>query len=147
VEVAIRAASHRRGAKVLERLLRAPAGFEPTVACDCGQLARFHQMRAKRVLTLLGPITIERPYYVCPHCHAGRSPLDRELDVEGVVCSPGVRRMMAVVGSEGSFQQSRQELALLAGMEVPAKAVERHAEAIGADIEVREQAVIQQAGQ
>src|SRR6202030_1391111 len=123
-------------AKVLEHLLSAPAGLDLTVACDCGCQARFHQMRAKQLLTVLGPITIERPYYVCPHCHAGRSPRDGELDVEGVACSPGVRRMMAVVGSEASFQQSREQLELLAGIAVPAKAVERHAEAIGVDIEI-----------
>jgi hypothetical protein len=147
VEMATRAASHQLGAKVLERLLSAPAEFELTVACDCGHPARFHQMRTKQVLTVLGWIAIERPYYVCPHCHAGRSPRDRELDVEGVACSPGVRRMMAVVGSEASFQQGREHLDLLAGIEVPTKAVERHAEAIGADIEAREQAAIQQAKQ
>ena len=147
VEMATRAASHRLGSKVLEGLLSAPAGFELTVACDCGHQARFHQTRAKQVLTVLGPITIERPYYVCPHCHAGRSPRDRELDVAGVTCSPGVRRMMAVVGSEASFEQSREQLELLAGIEVPAKAVERHAEAVGADIEAHEQAAIQHAKQ
>jgi hypothetical protein len=147
VEMATRAASHHLGAKVLQHLLSPPAEFELGVACECGSQARFHQMRAKQVLTVLGPITIERPYYVCPRCHAGCSPRDRELDVEGVACSPGVRRMMAVVGSEASFQQSREQLELLAGIEVPAKAVERHAEAIGVDIETREQAAIQQAKQ
>lgn len=145
--MATRAASHRVGAKVLEHLLSAPADLELTATCDCGGQARFHQMRTKKVLTVLGPITIERPYYVCPHCHSGCSPRDRELDVEGVACSPGVRRMMAAVGSEMSFQQSRDHLELLAGIEVPAKAVERHAEAIGIDIEVRQQAAIQQAKQ
>lgn len=145
--MATRAASHHLGAKMLERLLSAPAAVELTVACECGHQARFHQLRAKQVLTVLGSITIERPYYVCPHCHAGRSPRDRELDVEGVACSPGVRRMLAVVGSEASFQQGREQLELLAGIEVPAKAVERHAEAIGADIETREQAAIRQAKQ
>jgi hypothetical protein len=147
VEMATRAASHQLGAKVLERLLSAPAECQLPVACDCGHAARFHQMRPKQVLTVLGPITIERPYYVCPHCHAGRSPRDRELDVEGVSCSPGVRRMMAVVGSEASFEQSREQLELLAGIKVPAKAVERHAESIGADIETGEQVAIQQAKQ
>jgi hypothetical protein len=147
VEMATRAASHQLGAQVLERLLSAPAEFELTVVCDCGQAARFHQMRAKQVMTVLGPITIERPYYLCPHCRAGSSPRDRELDVEGVSCSPGVRRMMAVVGSELSFEQSREQMQLLAGIEVPAKAVERQAESIGADIERREQVEIQRAKQ
>lgn len=147
VEMATRAASHQLGAKLLQGLLSRPAGLERTVRCDCGQQARFHQLRPKQVMTVLGPIAIERPYYVCPHCHRGCSPRDRELDVEGVACSPGVRRMMAVVGSESSFEQSREQLELLAGIDVPAKAVERHAEAIGADIESREQTGIQRAKQ
>ena len=47
--------------------------------------------------------------------------------------------MMALVGAETSFDKGREQLALLAGIEVTAKAVERHAEAIGADIAAREQ--------
>ena len=48
--------------------------------------------------------------------------------------SPGVRRMMATVGSETSFERGRAQLELLAGIDVTAKAVERQAEAIGDDI-------------
>jgi hypothetical protein len=48
--------------------------------------------------------------------------------------------MMASVGSETSFESGRQHLHVLAGLEVTTKAVERHAEAIGADIAGREQA-------
>jgi len=47
--------------------------------------------------------------------------------------------MMAVVGSETSFDRGREQLELLAGLEVTAKAVERHAEAIGTEIARREQ--------
>lgn len=139
VEMATRSAAHQLGAKVLERLLSAPEEFAPSIACACGQWARFHQMRPKRLLTALGPITIERPYYLCPHCHQGQSPRDGELDVVGTEYSPGVRRMIAVVGSETSFECGRQQLELLAGLEVTAKAVERQAEAIGEDIVRKEQ--------
>ena len=48
--------------------------------------------------------------------------------------------MMAAVGSETSFGNGRQQLRLLAGLEVTTKAVERQAEAIGNDIVGREQA-------
>ena len=58
----------------------------------------------------------------------------------GTECSPGVRRMMASVGSETSFDNGRQQLLLLAGLEFTTKAVERHTEAIGTDIVRREQA-------
>jgi Uncharacterised protein family (UPF0236) len=147
IEMATRAATHQMGAKMLEKLLSAPGECEPTVACDCGQQARFHEMRPKQILTVLGPITIERPYYLCPHCHQGQSPRDSELDVKGTEYSPGVRRMMAVVGSETSFEQGREELELLAGLKVTTKAVERQAEAIGADIAKKEQAQSKRAKQ
>ena len=89
----------------------------------------------------------ERAYYVCPHCRQGQSPHDAELDVVRTACSPGVCRMMALVGSETSFQQDREQPEVLAGLEVTAQAVERQAEALGADIAGREQVEIQRAKQ
>ncbi len=65
----------------------------------------------------------------------------------GTGYSPGVRRMMAMVGSDASFEQGREQLELLAGIEVTVKAVERNAEAIGNDIEACEQAEIRRAKQ
>jgi len=124
---------------MLERLLSVPSECEPAVPCVCGQQARFHEIRPKQILTVLGPITIKRPYYLCPHCHQGQSPRDSELDVKGTEYSPGVRRMTAVIGSETSFQHGREQLELLAGLQVTAKAVERQAEAIGSDIAEKEQ--------
>lgn len=145
--MALRAAMHRAGAAALTELLRTTAPVEMAVSCRCGHPARYHQMRPKQLLTVLGRLEIERAYYVCPHCHQGQSPRDRELDVEGTQCSPGVRRMMALAGSEASFDTAREQLELLAGLEVTAKSVERHAEAIGADIAAREQAEIRRAKQ
>ena len=53
--------------------------------------------------------------------------------------------MQAVVGHEAPFDQGRQQMKLLADLEVTTKAVERTAEAIGEDIAAREQAEIQRA--
>lgn len=79
---------------------------------------------------------------------AGRVFLERkEADVEGVACSPGVRWMMAVVGSDTSFEQGREQLWLRVGVAVTAKAVERHAETIGAGIEACKQEEIRRAKQ
>lgn len=145
--MATRAATHQLGAKMLEKLLSESTEFEQAVPCDCGQRARFHELRPKQIFTVLGPITIQRPYYLCLHCHQGRSPRDSELDVQGTEYSPGVRRMMAVVGSETSFEHGREELELLAGLHVTTKAVERQAEAIGADIAQQEEAQTKHAKQ
>jgi Uncharacterised protein family (UPF0236) len=145
LEMAVRSTMHRAGASVIEKLLNAHPQAESAMACRCGHQARFHQMRPKQILTALGRIRIERPYYVCTHCHQGQSPRDRQLDVEGTEYSPAVRRMIAIVGSEGSFEQGRQQLADLAGLEVTTKAVERQAEAVGADIANGEQSHIESA--
>jgi hypothetical protein len=147
VEMAVRAAMHRAGAAALAELLWTPAPAQTTVPCPCGHSAHYHQMRPKQLLTVMGHLEIERAYYVCPQCHQGQSPRDRELDMQGTECSPGVRRMMALVGSQTSFEHGREELALLAGLEVTAKAVERHAEAIGDDIAASERAEIHRAKQ
>jgi len=138
----VRGSMHRAGAEILGRLLSQSSGESGQTPCACGHAAHYHDTRPKQLLTALGPVRFQRSYYVCPRCHQGQSPRDRELDVEGVSCSPGVRRMLAVVGSESSFDQGREQLELLAGIEVTAKAVERHAEVVGADIEACQQSEI-----
>lgn len=147
VEMATRAALHRAGAAVLEELLAAQGEGPRQVPCGCGQSAHYHGRRKKQLVTVLGRVETERPYYVCPACHQGQSPRDGELDVEGTESSPGVRRMMALVGSESPFAQGREQLQLLAGLEVTTKAVERQAEALGADIAAQEQEEIRRAVQ
>jgi hypothetical protein len=86
------------------------------------------------VLTAVGEVEVLRPYYLCPRCHTGQFPADVELDIENTETSPGVRRMQAVVGQDVPFDHGRQQLKLLAHLEVTTKSVERTAEAIGADI-------------
>lgn len=147
VEIAVRRSMHRAGAAAVSRLLADTSGQPQRRPCSCGAAAAFHSIRPKRLLTVLGPVTFERAYYVCAGCHQGQSPRDRELEVEGCEFSPGVRRMMALVGGESSFDQGREQLELLAGLEVTAKAVERQAEAIGADVEACEQNHIHRAKQ
>ena len=146
-EMAVRAALHRAGAAALSQLLQFPAPSEEqrSVPCPCGQPAHYHQLRTKPVLTAVGPVQVSRPYYWCPNCHAGQFPADVELDIENTEFSPGVRRMQALVGQEAPFDHGREQMKVLAGLEVTAKSVERTAEAIGADIAQREQGEIQKA--
>jgi len=99
------------------------------------------------VLSVVGQMEVLRPYYLCPHCHAGQFPADVELDIENTEFSPGVRRMQAVVGQESPFDHGPQQMKLLADLEVTTKAVERTAEAIGENIAAGEQEEIQRAVQ
>ena len=145
--MATRAAMHRAGAALLSQLLSGSESAEPAVPCRCGHQTRHHDTRPRQLLTVVGGVRFQRAYYLCPHCRQGQSLRDRELDVVGAAPSPGVRRMMAVVGRETSFEQGREQLRLLAGLEVRTKAVERHAEALGAGIAAREQVGIRPAKQ
>lgn len=147
IETATRAAMHRAGAGALKHLLQESGPVPARVACQCGQSARYREKRSRNLLTAVGPVRFERAYYACDSCHRGQSPRDRELDVLETEYSPGVRRMMAVVGSDASFDRGREQMELLAGLAVTRKAVERHAEAIGNDIARREQTEIQRAVQ
>ncbi len=56
-----------------------------------------------------------------------------------------MRRMQALVGQDAPFDQGREQMKLLAGLEVTAKSVERTAEGIGEDIARREREEIEKA--
>ena len=62
---------------------------------------------------MVGKVEVSRPYYLCPHCHAGQFPADVELDIENRGFSPGVRRMQAIVGQDAAFDHGRQLMKLL----------------------------------
>ena len=147
VEMAMRAALHRAGAAALTELLRFPAPHneQRTLPCGCGRPAHYRELRTKPVLTAVGPVEVSRPYYWCPDCHTGQFPADVELDIENTGFSPGVRRMQALVGQEAPFDHGREQMKVLAGLEVTAKSVERTAEMIGADIAQREREEIPKA--
>jgi len=123
----------------------APVADQRQLPCRCGHHAQYQEIRSKPTLTIVGPVRIARPYYLCSQCHLGQFPVDVELDIENTEFSPGVRRMQALVGQEAPFDHGREQMQLLAGLEVTTKSVERTAEAIGADIAQREQGEIQKA--
>jgi hypothetical protein len=149
IEMAVRSAMHQAGAAALTELLQfaAPAADQRILPCSCGHQASYRELRSRPVLTAVGKVTVSRPYYLCSHCHTGQFPADTELDIENTELSPGVRRMQAMVGQEVPFEHGRQQMKLLADLDVTTKAVERTAEAIGEDIAAREQDEIQRAMQ
>jgi hypothetical protein len=148
VEMAVRVAMHHAGSAALTELLQFAAPTtkeERVIACPCGQRAHYREQRSKPVLTVVGPVQVWRPYYLCPDCHQGQFPADVELDIENTEFSPGVRRMHALVGQQAPFDHGREQMKVLAGLEVTTKSVERIAEAIGEDIAQHEREQIQKA--
>src|SRR5450759_5211955 len=107
--MAVRSAMHHAGATALSELLQfpAPAAEQRSLPCACGRRAHYREIRSQPVLTAARSVKVSRPYYLCPHCHAGQCPADVELDIENSDFSPGVRRMQALVGQEAPFDHGR----------------------------------------
>jgi hypothetical protein len=136
VEAAVRRQALRLAARVVERRLNADTSDHrgPTLACACGQPARYAGRRAKRITSVLGDLTLERAYYHCAACDTGFCPRDRALGLHGSSLSPAVTRLVGVVGALVSFAEGSELLRELAGVAVLPKQVERTAEALGAEI-------------
>jgi len=104
----------------------------PELPCPtCGDPARYAGRPAKTFTTALGPLTLTRAYYHCAPCQQGFCPRDQALGLEGSTLSPAVTRMVGTAAALASFAESSELLAVLAGLVVDAKQVERTAEALG----------------
>jgi hypothetical protein len=80
-EMAIRAASHRIGGRLLEKLLNADGrGYQGTaVDGGKGHGARFVEYRDKTLITVMSPVDVSRAYYYCERCGDGIIPKDVAL--------------------------------------------------------------------
>jgi hypothetical protein len=60
----------------------APLLDQPQAQCPkCGKACRQHRKSTKTLVTLNGPVQLERPWYYCKACQIGFSPLDQLLEV------------------------------------------------------------------
>jgi len=145
VEVAVRRQALRLAARVVERRLNADTSDHPgpSLACACGQPARYAGRRAKRFTSVLGALTLERAYFHCAACDTGFCPRDRALGLDGTSLSPAVTRLVGVVGALVSFAEGSALVRELADVAVDPKHVERAAEALGREIAADERGVVE----
>ena len=115
-----------------------------TRACACGRTARYAGRRPKTFITLLGPLTLERAYYHCDACRTGVCPRDQTLGMQATSLSPATTRMVGLTAAEVSFAKTSELLAVLAGVAVETRQVERTAEALGRQVADDERAVTEQ---
>ena len=126
METHIRSAMHGIGAIMLEELINSDGGdYRGRTFLKGEDSFEFKEYRDKKVLTLLGPITVRRAYYYDPSRNTGCCPKDKTLDIEGVSFSPGIRRIMSRVGAYRSFGSGREDIKEMTGIDVTAKEVER----------------------
>ena len=146
--MAARRMAMRVAARVVEKRLNADTSDHsgPTLPCACGHSARYADRHGKNFESVLGPLRLERAYYHCDLCEEGFCPRDRALGLEGGSLSPGVLRMVGLVGAMVSFEEGHELLHELAGVNVLTKHVERAAEALGREVAEDEKLVVEPPG-
>lgn len=147
LELTARDAALRIAARVLEAALNSDHSdyHGSACSCSCGAIARYAGRRAKTIVTVVGPLTLQRAYYHCAACGHGFCPRDQALGIGGGSLSEGVLRMLGTTASLVSFAETEELLRTLAAVEVGAKQVERAAEALGGEIDADERAVTEPA--
>jgi hypothetical protein len=94
--------------------------------------------RPKTVVSLLGPIHLDRAYYHCPDCRAGCVPWDATLRLGTEALSPAACEVVCLAGVQASFAEAATiALPKLAGLHVSESTVQRATEAVGRDIGTR----------
>jgi hypothetical protein len=105
----------------------------PTHPCSCGAVAAFQRCRPATCRTVLGALTVTRPYYLCPACHHGVAPFDQQLGWCAGSRSAGLDELLALLGAtQDSFAEAAQVLTRLTLVEVAPNTVRAATEQLGA---------------
>jgi hypothetical protein len=124
----------------------APRVRDSRAACPrCGRRVRPHQERPRRVLTQCGPVTIERPWYACGHCHHGWSVVETTLGVASRQrTSAGLLGWLVRLGATTDYREAAELLDELTGLAVGAETIRRECIRVGTAIRAAEAAAIRQ---
>lgn len=126
--------------------LAVPAYPPATTPCPCGQTAKTPRLRSASVKTVLGPITLTRPYYTCAACHHGLAPLDQQLGLCAGGISAGLDELLALLGAtEDSFAAAAAVLEKLTLVTVCPNTVRSSTEQLGQLLVAHEQQSVAQA--
>jgi hypothetical protein len=116
-------------------------------ACPgCGQRRQPHDpARQRQVLTVCGPVRLERPYYYCAACRRGWIPVDERLGLgRRAALSLGASAWAAKAGAGAPFRAAAALLEELAGVAIGAETVRRHAEGVGSILAAARQSIAEQ---
>jgi len=98
----------------------------------CHDEARFVGYRPKKIVSLVGELRLERPYYHCSSCGQGRWPWDEVLRLSAQRLTPGAEEVTTLAGIQESFGKAAEHtLRKLAGIRLSESSVERTTEAAG----------------
>jgi len=109
--------------------------FQP---CSCGGQLHYKRRVKAKVYTLVGEIELERAYYYDKHCGKSICFLDKWLGIEESKWSPGMRRVLALLGSEVPFDRASELVWETSGLVVSDNSVQRVSERVGKELNLYE---------
>lgn len=105
----------------------------PRVRCACGGMRRWVGTRPRRVRDLMNrEVTLARAYYFCDTCGQGWLPLDEALGLTAAQVTPALYEVAVTCGSVAPPEEAAEVLAVVAGITLSPKSVERDTKAAGA---------------
>ncbi len=104
----------------------------PAVRCPCGGLRRWIGTRARVLRDLMNRlVTLERAYYFCRTCGQGWLPLDEQLGLTAAQVTPALYEVAVTCGSVAPPEEAAELLALVAGIGLSPKSIERYTKTVG----------------
>lgn len=123
------------GHELFVRLLRAYGDGKQgaAVRCPCGGLRRWVGTRSRTLRDLMNRwLRLERAYYYCRTCGQGWLPLDEQLGLTSAQVTSALYEVAVTCGSVAPPDEATELLALVGGVQLSAKSIERHTKAAGA---------------
>ena len=118
------------------------------VPCSgCKGWMNYLQDRTKVITTWFREIRVNRAYYHCRNCKAGRFPLDEKLRIEGSGFSPTIREAICIANAEVSFERGQEILERFTGIRVSVEEGRLIAEKLGRELEHQTQEEIKKVWQ
>jgi hypothetical protein len=110
IETKLRVMIVEMGAQSLGTYLSSREAAYPAdqIDCQCGGQAGYVSYKEAKVKSVFGWANYRRAYYLCPTCHHGQKPLDRQLGLEPGQATSGLADLMGVTGVQTSFDEGKQ---------------------------------------
>jgi hypothetical protein len=110
IETQLRELLVEMGAQSLGAYLSSREAAYPAdqIDCQCGGQAEYVSYKKAKVKSVFGWASYRRAYYLCPRCHHGQKPLDKQLGLEPGQATSGLADLMGVAGVQTSFDEGQQ---------------------------------------
>jgi len=113
----------------------------------CGHRQRLVGERPKQLLTLMGKITVRRPYYQCllpegaeeaSGCSHGQAPFDKVWGIEAGRSSPGVQQLVSYLAASMTLEEAATVFQSIFPLKMSARQVQSLMQPVGEQLILRE---------